>query len=73
MEQAHKEQNKFYLEEHFYAVDEEKYDNDEHQDGVTTIKDVSVEMQVFLAKPNEEELSDQQGITDDIEGDKTKE
>ena len=63
----------FYLEEHFNAVDEEKYDNDEHQDGVTTIKDVSVEMQVFLAKPNEEELSDQQGITDDIEGDKTKE
>ncbi len=48
-----------HLEKHFHPVDEEEDDHDKHEDRVTTVKDVRVEMPVLMADPNQEELGDE--------------
>ena len=41
-----------YFEEDLNSVDEEKDDNDEHEEGVAAVEDVSVELALFMFNPD---------------------
>jgi hypothetical protein len=41
-----------YLEEDFHSVDEKEDDDDEHEDGVAAVEDVSVELAILVFNPD---------------------
>ena len=60
------------FEENFNSVNEEKYDNDEHETGIAAVKDVSVELMMLILCPQQNKLRNEQWVGYKVKRNKSK-